>query len=159
MKISKITAFALSVLLLSTIACENSTIELESHLKQSSSKLHINADWKQVNNKPAFVIYDYSEATSGLQKLQVELQESSGNPKVDIIKAFLTHNHIINEANQVQLLRIEENGTNTHYYLTSSTDLANPSTQKLFNEALELTLMRHLKNNNFNIFFNETAQL
>jgi hypothetical protein len=158
MKISKLIAFGLIFLLSSSLACKNSSHELESQLRYSGSKLHIATQRTKPLKKASFIIYDYDEATSGLQKIHVETKSSHKNPKADIITAFLTHNHILKKADQVQLLKIEEVGTNTHYYLSSLSDLENPST-KLFTEALELTLLRHLKKNSFNIIYSKSAQL
>jgi len=121
----------------------------------SEEQFTISSD-KNSGNK--FLIYDYQKNGAGLSLVSVELNKASGNIKKDIIAAFLENNHFIN-SQKVSLSRMEEIGESTRFYLTSIQDLENANDLQLFNKALELTIIRHLKNDDFTIIYGQTAQL
>jgi len=121
----------------------------------SEEQFTISSD-KNSGNK--FLIYDYQKNGVGLSLVSVELSKASGNIKKDIIAAFLENNHFIN-SQKVSLSRMEEIGESTRFYLTSVQDLENANDLQLFNKALELTIIRHLKNDDFTIIYGQTAQL
>lgn len=141
-------------------ACTGNQAGIQTTHPANGDKSALSKFQYQNTDSPSLIIYDYDNEIAGLTTKQIELVSASGNSKKDIINAFLNNNHFLNNEDRVRLLRIEEIGSFTSIYLSSLQDLANKSNQQLFQKALELTILRHLKTKDFNIIYDETtAQL
>lgn len=112
-----------------------------------------------LKNDAKILIYDYNSKGAGLELKSIDLKNKTTITKKDIVNTFLNHNHFIQKENRISLSRIEEVGDQTIFHLTSVEDLKNPKDLRFFKKALELTLLRHLKTNDFNIIYGLTAQL
>ncbi len=152
-----ILTFLTSVLIFCTTACSNEQLNFSENLKHSGSKILLSDNSNDDLESTTVFIYDYNEEILGLSMKPIKLMVSTGDTQRDIISAFLKNNSFLDKKNKVSLLRIEELGNHKTIHLSSIHDLGNQSNQLLFKKALELTVLRHLKNNDFDIVYNETT--
>ncbi len=143
----------LSILIpLSLFTCNNGGNEL--------GNLSINTGSNNGNTKTeAIIIYDQRPFKKGISLVSIPIKNPSGNIKADIVRIFLENNHILNSKDQIALLKVEDFSNVTTFYLSSIEGLGKPENLQLFKKALELTIMRQLKNDDFNIIYGQTAQL
>lgn len=140
--------FAIILTIFCLSACSTEQVRIEKSLKNSGSRLYTAP---KATKNTSFIIYD--SKNTGLGMVSVELKSPSGNLKKDLVTAFLTHNHFLQHSDQITLTKIEEIDDATNFYLNMDKSSERPEQLSLFKSALELTIMRHLKNKNFNIIY------
>ncbi len=159
MKSSILNAHYLIILAFFLNACSDSQLATESEMVSNVTIESTPTNQYDHSKITDIIIYDSNNDITGLDLVPIKLQKTTGDTKKDVITAFLNHNHFLENNDQMSLSRIEEIGKSTTFYLTYLNDLENGKDLYLFKKALELTLLRHLKNNDFNIIYGQTAHL
>lgn len=105
------------------------------------------------------MIYDYNTAQTRLEYRAIKVENSTGDPIHDVVNAFLHHSSILTKKSSLSLAQLKKEAGNVVFSFTGQPHFANPEDRKLFWEALDITLARNCKHQNFSIELLETEHL
>ncbi len=105
------------------------------------------------------MIYDYNDEQSRLEYRAIKVEKSSGDPIRDLVNTFIHHSSILASPTNLILEHLEEKTGKAIFSFSGQAEFATPQDSVLFWEALDITLARNYKHNNFEIELLEAQNL